>query len=248
YVFGVVREFLCLGQQVQRGYHLRISFGTHAQTFLLAKLSNEHLSPDLRLDPFQAFTDFSFSVRNFLGIEELAEFLQDSIADLETLLNVAAAQVMRGKIEERILLQQRVFKPCGLDGCDFHIWSDATAAEHGASTIRKPDFLVGAALLLIAIVVIIVERDASVIAFDQAAARRVVFGGSESQPGIFRKRINGLDQAFAECGFSGDQATIMVLNGAGNNLRSRSRATIYKDNQRIILATIAVSSAINFFR
>src|SRR5262249_2381287 len=161
---------------------------------------------------------------------------------------VAAAQVMRGKIEERILLQQRVFKPRGLDGRDFHIWSDATAAEHGAPAIRKPDFLIGAALLLITIVIIIVERDSGVIALDQAAARGVVLGGGQGQPGIFRKRINGLDQAFAECGFSGNQATIMVLNGAGNNLRSRSRATIYKDNQRIILATIAVSSAINFFR
>ena len=69
------------------------------------------------------------------------------------------------------------------------------------------------------VVIVIVERNAGVLALDEAPAGRIVLSCGKRQPGIFGKRINGLDQAFAKGGLASDQAAVMVLNGAGNDLR-----------------------------
>ena len=46
-VFGVVRQFLGLGHQVQCGKNLRIGLCADFQAFLLAELGNKHFRFDL---------------------------------------------------------------------------------------------------------------------------------------------------------------------------------------------------------
>src|SRR5579862_280713 len=247
-MLGIVCQLFCLGQQAQRRDYLGISFRTDAQTFLLAKLGNEELGLDLRLDPVKTFIDLGFRVRNLLCVQELPEVLQDSIGNLEILVNAAAIQVVRGEIEERIFLQQRVFKARGFDGRNLYIRSDASAPKYRASAVCEPHLFVGRILFLIAIVIVIIQRDAGIIALDQASAGGVVLGSGQCQSGILGKRVDGLDKALAKGGFTRNQATIMVLNGAGDNLRRGSCSAIYQHDQGIILARIAAVRAINSLR
>src|SRR6478609_3259637 len=115
---------------------------------------------------------------------------------------------MLGEIEKRIFHQQGIFKVRGLERLHFYVWSNAAAAEHGAPAVRQLHFLgrrvgigigvVVRIIFLLARVVIIVERNAVVIALNQPSAWRVVFGCSQRQAGILRQRIHGLYQSLAK--------------------------------------------------
>src|ERR1019366_2254559 len=95
---------------------------------------------------------------------------------------------------------------------------------------------------------IVVQRDAVVFTLDQASAGRVVVRRGQGQTGVFRQRIDGLHQALAKGGFTSDEAAIVILNGARDDLSRRCGATIYEDNQRILFAAVAVSGAVNLLR
>ena len=154
--------------------------------------------------------------------------------------------VVLGEVEKRIFLQQRVLELIGFRRWDLHVGSDAAAAVNGAATVGHLDFVVGVIGVVVAIVVVIVvKRDAAVIALDQAAARGVILCGRQRQSGILRQRIHGLHQTLAECGFTGNQSPIMVLNRARDDLRCGSRSAVHQHHQRIILASIAVTGFVN---
>ena len=109
---------------------------------------------------------------------------------------------MLGKIEQSVVLQQRVLKFVGLVGRQLHVGSDAAPAIHGASAIGELHFVIGVILFALAVVVVVVEREVGVIALDQASAGGVVLGGGQGQAGIFGERVYGLHQAFAEGDFA----------------------------------------------
>ena len=52
---GVVCQFLCLGQQIQRLRDIRIGFGMNAEAFLLAELVDEQFSLDVGREPSRSF-------------------------------------------------------------------------------------------------------------------------------------------------------------------------------------------------
>src|SRR5581483_11693462 len=106
-----------------------------------------------------------------------------------------------GEVEERILLQQRVFHAIGLERRNLDIGRDAAPAVDGAAAVGQLDFLIiGRGLFAFAVVIIIVERNTGVFTLNQASTGRVVLGGGQGQGGIFRKRIDGLNQALAKSG------------------------------------------------
>src|SRR5438552_6642334 len=90
----------------------------------------------------------------------------------------------------------------------FLVGRDAAAAVHGASAVGHADFLVGIVLFFVARVIVVVERNSVVVALNQAAARRVVLGGSESEPGVFAQRIHRLHQPFAKRDLAEDQSAV----------------------------------------
>ena len=147
-----------------------------------------------------------------------------------------------GKVEERIVLQQRVLEVVALDRGDLDVGSDSAAAVNGASAVSQFYFAIGVVfvVLALAVEVIVVERNVGVVTLNQASARRVVLGRGQRQTGVLRQRINRLHQTFAESSFADDQAAIMILNRAGNNLSRRCGSAVHQHDQRIFLAAVAV--------
>src|SRR5439155_4696391 len=92
------------------------------------------------------------------------------------------------------------------------------------------------------------ERDIAIVALDQSSARRVVLRGGQRQPGIVRKRVYGLHQALAEGGLPNNQATIMVLDSARDDLSRGCRPTIHQHHQRVISPAVSTSGGVAAFR
>src|SRR6516162_5131519 len=74
-LLGVIRQFLCLRQQIQRLLNHRIGFRVDFQAFLLAELVNEELRLDVGTDPIVVLGQVGFGELYLLSIQELTEFL-----------------------------------------------------------------------------------------------------------------------------------------------------------------------------
>ena len=98
------------------------------------------------------------------------------------------------------------------------------------------------------IVVIVVERDVFVIALDQPAAGSVVARGGQQQRGIFAERELRLHEALAEACLADDQAAIVILNGAGDDFRSRRALAVDQHDERNLDALIAAHRIVAAFR
>ncbi len=69
--------------------------------------------------------------------------------------------------------------------------------------------------------------------------------GGQSQAGVFAEVVDGLYQALAKGGFADDQGAIMVLKRAGNDLRRRSRVSVYQYDDGKVFAVVAVGGGID---
>src|SRR5271157_1738586 len=243
----VLGQLLRLGQQVERFLHLRIVFGVDLHAFLLAEFVDEQLGLDVGTDPAAVLRQVSFGEGNFLLVEKLAELLHHGLVNFKLFAHFVIDDVVLGEVEERVFLQHRVLKLIGLDAGNLGVGRDAAAAVHGPPAVGHLDFVVGSAgvSVIAVVVIVVVERDIAVIALNQAAAGSVVLGRGQRQAGVIRKRIDGLHQAFAEGGLTRDEAAIVVLDGARDDLSRRSGAAIHQHHQRIILAAIAVCRLVN---
>ena len=108
-------------------------------------------------------------------------------------------------------------------------------------------FLSSAVGRLIVVVVVVVERHAAVVALNEPAAGRVVVIGGQREAGVVGERIDGLHQALAEGGLADDEGTIVVLQRAANDLRSRSRAVVHEHDDGEVLAAVAMGRALRLF-
>ena len=90
------------------------------------------------------------------------------------------------------------------------------------------------------VVVIVVERNACVVALDEAAGRRVVVIGGEREAGVFAEVVDGLHQALAEGGFAHDQRAVVILQRAGDDFGRRSGVAIDQHDDGEGLAVVAV--------
>src|SRR5579864_5099018 len=128
-----------------------------------------------------------------------------------------------------------------LDGRNVYVRSNAPAAINGPSAISQLHLAVRRVVLgFAAIVVIVVERDVAIVALDKASARSVVVSGGERQSGVFGQRVHGLHQTLAERDFANDQTAVVILDRARNNFSRRSRQAIHENDNRIVLATVAM--------
>src|SRR5277367_3957849 len=105
--------------------------------------------------------------------------------------------VMLCKIEESVMLQERILEVIALGGLDFYIGRDAAAAVNRAAAVGELHFFVRNVVLFGTLEVIVIKRDVGIVALNETSAGRVVVGGGESQSGIFGQRINRLHQPFA---------------------------------------------------
>ena len=94
------------------------------------------------------------------------------------------------------------------------------------------------------VVVVVVQRDAGVVALDQAARRRVVVVGGQRQAGILAQVVDGLHQALAEGGFAHDQRAVVILQRAGDNLGRRGRVAVDQHHDGEGLAAVAVGGGV----
>ena len=90
------------------------------------------------------------------------------------------------------------------------------------------------------VVVVVVERNARVVALDEPARRRVVVIGGQRQAGVLAEVVDGLHQALAEGGLAHDQRAIVILQRAGDNLSRRSRVAVHQHHDGEGLAVVAV--------
>src|SRR5208282_4203893 len=98
------------------------------------------------------------------------------------------------------------------------------------------------------IVVVVVEGLVLVIALYQAPARRVIARGREQERGIFAQRKLRLYETLAEARLADDQPTVMVLDCAGNDFRSRRAPVIDEDDQGHFNALVAAHRIIRALR
>jgi hypothetical protein len=83
------------------------------------------------------------------------------------------------------LVEQRVHEVIGLGRLDLFVGGDAAAAVDGAAGVGELDFLIGVVGgQRVGVVVVVVERDAVVVALDEAAGWRVVVVGGQRQAGV----------------------------------------------------------------
>src|SRR5208337_1484088 len=216
-------------------------------SFFLAKGIHEQFALDVGAQPLVALDHLGFGMGYFFFVEKFAEVQQHGVVHFKILRDLVRDGVALGKVKQRIVLQQRILELVGLVRRQLHVGSDAATAIHGTPTIGELDFVVGVILLALAIVVVIVERKVRVIALDETSAGGVVLGGGQGKAGIFGERKHGLHQALAEGDFTDNQAAIVILNGAGDNLGCRSRAAIHQHHQWIFLASVAVGCHIPLF-
>ncbi len=201
----------------------------------------------MRANPGVRVVDVRFGESDLLLLQEVAEVLHHLVIGLPVVLDVPVEQVVLGEVEERVVLQQRVLELGVLLRRERDVGRDAAAAEHLAAAIGLFDFLVRIVVLVLEVVVVVVKRNAGVFALDEAARRRVVLRRGESEAGVLGERIDRLDQPLAERGLAGDEAAVVVLNGARHNLGGRRGAAIHQHDQRILLAAVAVRGFVNLF-
>src|SRR5579864_3778161 len=105
--------------------------------------------------------------------------------------------VALGEIEERVMLQQRILEVVALWSRDFEVGCDSSAAVYGAPAVSKLYFAIAVSVAVffsVAIVIIIIERYAGVVALNQATAWRVVLCRGQRQAGVLGQGIDGLHQ------------------------------------------------------
>src|SRR5438105_6280412 len=173
---GGIFQSARLGKQVEGLQYFGVFLGVGAQTRFLAKFGDEDFALDVALHPVDVLHHVGCGVGNFFVGEKFAEVLHYIVVDFKALGDLLAADVVLAEVEKRIVYQQLILEVIALGGFDFHVGSNPAAAINGAATISKFHFLVGVVIFDIAVVVVVVERNAIVVTLDEASAGGVVLG------------------------------------------------------------------------
>jgi len=197
---GVVFQGLGLGQESESLLNLGVPVGQRAQTLRLTKLNDKNLLFDADLQPVHHAVQVGIGPVNVLAGEIFFELRQHRRVHLEVLVHGAVGQINRGEMKENILHQQRVLEVVALGAFDLLVRGDAAAAVNGAASVGELDLAVGVVRWLRAAVgVVVIERDAGVVALDEAAGGRVVVvGGQRQGHGVVAEVVDGLHEALAE--------------------------------------------------
>ena len=136
----------------------------------MTKLDGQDFGFDVGLDPLDWCDKILIGPGNVLAGQVLFELGQDCVVDFEVLVDGAVGQVVWRKVEEDIVDQQRILERSGLGGINLLVRGDTAAAIYGTSAVGELDFLVGAVGRQgVGVIVVVVERDAVIVALNQAA-------------------------------------------------------------------------------
>src|SRR5262245_48684825 len=93
--------------------------------------------------------------------------------------------VALGKIEESVMLEKRILKPRALNRLNHDVRSDAATAINRPAAIGELYFTASGLVVIVAVKVVVIERDVGIIPLDQPATRGVILGGGQSQSCVF---------------------------------------------------------------
>ena len=182
----------------------------------------------------------------------MAELLQNPLIHGKVFGNALVDRdVVLGEVEESILLQQAILELVALDGGQLDVGGDPASAVDRAPAVGQLNIVVlGRVVRAAAVpcVIVVIERNAVIVALDQAAAGGVILGGGQGQAGVFRQRVDRLHQPFAKRRFSRNQATVVILNRSGDDFGRRGAAAVYQHHQRKFLAAVAVLGMVDLLR
>src|SRR5262249_42290593 len=160
-------------------------------------------------------TDVIFSAPDLMVVHDAIEFELGESGDL------AVGQFTnehKQAVEDSVLCDSKEF-----GALDLGIRFDTVATIDNAAKVCL--FFAGAFWCSVSVTlcgaasVIFEERSVRIITLDQSSARRVVLCDRQCQSATGLQREDALNQSFAEAGLTDDQSAIVILDGAGNNLR-----------------------------
>src|SRR4029077_7103400 len=102
------------------------------------------------------------------------EVLHHHIVHLKALRSMVTDDVALGKIEQRIMLKNRVLEVVALDGRNLNVGCDAPTPVDRPASISQLHFAARVAVLSLTIEIVVIERDVGIVALNQASTRRVV--------------------------------------------------------------------------
>ena len=219
---------------------LGVGLGAGLEALDLAELGGEELGLYVGFDPVEVGGDVCVAEVDLIGLEEVLELLEDGVVNGEVAGDGVGCQVVLGEVDEEDvvrLLQQRDLKAVELGQVDLLVWGDATASVDGAAGVGELDFEVGFVGLLGAVAdeEVVVGRNAVVVALDEASGGGVVVVCGEGEAGVVGGVEDGLDEALAEGGLADDEGAVVVLQGAGDDLRGGGGVSVDQDDDGVLV-------------
>src|ERR1700721_973148 len=195
----VIFERLCLRQEGECLLNHRIPVGQNTQTGDRSILAGQNAVLDVDLEPFKIVCNVLIGkLHAFIG-EVLLEAGNHGIVYLEVAVDGGVGgEVERRVMEEDVVVENFVLEVIGLGGFDLFVGSDSAAAIDGAAGVGHLHFAIVSVGSAGVIVVVVVKRNAFIVALNEAAGRRVVVVRGERQAGVFAEVVDRLHQAFAE--------------------------------------------------
>src|SRR6185437_13878056 len=125
-----------------------------------------------RAHPLVVLHQVSLGERNIVGLKRLSEILQHVVVNFEVFRDLMVRYVMLGEVEKRVMLQQGILEAVALLGVKLHIRRDAAATVNRAAAVGELHFFIGVVVDVLAIEIIVIQRDVAVVALNQASAGR----------------------------------------------------------------------------
>src|SRR5262245_29149523 len=158
--------------------------------------------------------------------------------------------VLDGVVEEQVVpahLREDERLLLAVDGV---VRRDAAAAEDRAARIGPANLAarrlgVGsrrAVVAQLAVEEVVVEI--GVVALDQTARRRVVLRGRERERPAVAERVDALDEPLAERRLADDEAAVVILDAARDDLARGRRAVVDEDDERGLGAMVALGGVV----
>ena len=182
----IIFERLRFRQIGERLLDHRVPVRPNAQSLQLPKLDSHNFVLDAGLQPIHHAGQVGIGPLDILAGQVALEVGQHRIVHLEVLVYCVVGHINGSEVEEDVLVEQLVLEVVALGALDFFVGSNAAAAVDRAARVGELDFEIGRIVGLGAgvVVVVVVKRDAFIVALDEPARGRVVVIGGQRQPRI----------------------------------------------------------------
>src|SRR5262245_8242560 len=163
---SILKQCSGFGKDLKSPRDLGVTFQEHLLGVFLGEMREEVLVFDLSLNEVQILNEVTFLIGNFLGVQKMSEFREDSLIDLKGLFRIRVAYVVTAnEAKELRLAQQLSLKFVELGDFNLNIRDNPPAARHFATAVCILDL--GRGCLLAFVVVIVVVGFVRVVSLDQ---------------------------------------------------------------------------------